>query len=340
MKPELELVHGGDALELESARWFARLRADDVSALDRSRWQRWMDADPRHVQAYQHQERLWSELADYANSDAIAGEVRAARRAIPEARRRRSRLAWAGAGLAAALAVTVGGMLHLTAPPQEILLVTAIGERRDVRLDDGSQVSLDADSQLRVTYSRKARDLSLDRGRLYVEAAPDPARPLAVHTEDGSIEAVGTAFDVHRRGDGTEVVLVEGRVLVRNNREDTARAQTVAMTAGQQARLARGQAQPRIQAAQLQGPPAWRSGRLVFSDQPLADVVEEFNRYSPSRIELTDGALADLRVNGVFRSEDPQSFLDGLSEMYPVQLDTSTSGIVRIRPRTPVYQRH
>ena len=53
---------------------------------------------------------------------------------------------------------------------------------------------------------------------------------------------------------------------------------------------------------------------LVFDDSPLADVVEEFNRYNAKQIVLSTPTLADVRISGVFAASEPSSLLHFLKE--------------------------
>ena len=50
-KPELHGIQGGDPVQQQAARWFARLRADDVTERERLQWQAWLAQDPQHRQA-------------------------------------------------------------------------------------------------------------------------------------------------------------------------------------------------------------------------------------------------------------------------------------------------
>src|SRR3546814_6073782 len=77
-------------------------------------------------------------------------------------------------------------------PPQRY--ATAIGQQHDVALEDGSRVRLDTNSALVVRYSRKHRDVVLERGRAQFDVAHAPQRPFTVHAGPGTVRAVGTQF--------------------------------------------------------------------------------------------------------------------------------------------------
>lgn len=329
--PRLNVVEGGDPIRRQAAAWFARLRADDVTENERGQCRQWLDADARHRAAYERMERLWSGAGDHAAHPEIALRVRAQAPAAAATRQppRRGRgrlLAWSGAA-AALIAVAAIGWRLLQPPPTvpEQQYVTAVGESRTIALEDGSRMSLDTDTRVRVRYSADERRISLLRGRAFFRVAKQ-ARPFLVRTEDGSVRAVGTEFEVYRRDGEIEVALIEGRVLLLAAASGDAAPVGLAMLApGQKASF--GQRKPlRMIDAGHAALPAWLSGKLAFDDQALSAAVGEFNRYSRRAIVLRDPALARIRVSGVFRSDDPHAFVEALQTLYPVQVSDAPGG--------------
>lgn len=61
--------------------------------------------------------------------------------------------------------------------------------------------------------------------------------------------------------------------------------------------------------ADLNAATAWVQRRLVFEETPLAEVAEEFNRYSARRLIVADSKLAALRISGVYSSADPAALI-------------------------------
>lgn len=338
--PRLNVIEGGDPYRRQAATWFARLRADDVAESDRQGWQRWMAADARHRAAYERIERLWSAAGEHAQHPQIAERLRDAAAVAPAAPKRRGRApaawrryAWGAGALAAALGLAALVPRWLQPPVPEIIYVTQVGESRTIALDDGSRVSMDTDSRLIVDFSGDERRLVLDRGRAYFRVAK-AERPFLVHTEDGSVRAVGTEFEVYRRNDTTEVALVEGRVaLLAAPEADAGQAALGTLGPGQKARLGKHQPLYRLAPAAPGALPTWLSGRLVFEDQALSAAVAEFNRYSRRRMVLGGEQVARLRVSGVFRSDDPHAFVEALEELYPVAVDESSGGDIVIVAR-------
>lgn len=326
----LNVVEGGDPIRRQAAAWFARLRADDVSESDRRDCRQWLDADARHRAAYERIERMWSNLGEHAPHPEVALRIRAETPAVvaPQAARRRSaRAAWWSGAAAALIALAVVGWRLLPAPAvPEQQYVTAVGESRTIALSDGSRVSLDTDTRLRVRFSGEQRLLSLVRGRAFFRVAKE-TRPFLVQTEDGSVRAVGTEFEVYRRDGEIEVALIEGRVALLAVAPEGARpVQLATLDPGQKASFGQRKPLRMIEPDRQAALPAWLSGKLAFEDQTLTSAVTEFNRYSRRRIVLQGDEVAKIRVSGVFRSDDPHAFVEALQELYPVAVSPGPGG--------------
>jgi len=89
------------------------------------------------------------------------------------------------------------------------------GQRRQLVLDDGSEVILNSNSRLEVSegFNKKDRLLRL-RGQAFFKVAHDASRPFIVYSGDFSTTALGTAFYVNARNlqQGYSVNLLEGKV--------------------------------------------------------------------------------------------------------------------------------
>lgn len=326
MSADLHVIEGGGPVRQQAAAWFARLRADDVTDAQTRQWQAWLDADPRHRQAYERIERLWSSLGTHAPHPEITRRATSAPGGGAAAPAGGAWLRWAGA--AAAVAMLAAGTWGMLRPPEpfQAAYATAVGEQRSMVLADGTRVTLDTDSQLSVAYTGQARDLVLERGRAFLDVAAD-ARPLSVHTVHGSVRAVGTAFEVSWHPDTLEVSLVEGHLMLLP--AGPGQQAPTAMRAGHRARFGTGPSALHIEEMKPVAP-AWLSGRLVFVDASLDEVVSEFGRYSHQDLVLDGRRLDDIHISGVFRSDGLQAFLGALSDAYPVAVDTSVAGVLRL----------
>ena len=336
MNIDSEPGRDGGPIEEWALQWFVRLRSGNAALAERRQFESWLEGDSRNRAAYEALDARWAEFGRFAGEPELARRVRnagkAARAEGERTRRTRERRGWfvAVAVSVALVAVLVGRVGSAPEAPAE-LYVTSVGEQRHLVLSDGTEVDLDANGALRVVFGDHQRLLQLQRGRAYFRVAREH-RPLRVETANGSVQAVGTAFEVNHRLGEVDVTLIEGRVLLWSSVEGGA-ARPLPMDAGHVARLARGADAPEIERLHQSTPPAWMSGLLVFDDRELSDVVAEFNRYSARPISL-DPRLSSVRVSGVFRSDDPAAFLGAMRDLYGLQL-TDTEAVTWIKPGTP-----
>lgn len=298
---------------IKAAYWLNRRRAGDMSANDERAFQVWLDLTPANRKAYQALERHWEFLGSVAQDP----EIMASRERDARAFNRPSHLRRAGA-LAACLvlAVTAGwsvfssGLLvelGVLQPPEGQTFRTSVGQRTTVTLPDGSVVTLDTDTVMRLRETRTRRLIDLDRGRAFFRVAKDPSRPFVVAVAGKTVQATGTAFDVRMAPDQVTVTLVEGKVIVEQPRTRERSEQQAAMVAGDQL-LARDGYVWAMRAVDVKREMSWLDGRLTFFHDPLSQAVAEVNRYSEKKVVFRGGRIPDKRIVGVFRAGDVESF--------------------------------
>lgn len=69
----------------------------------------------------------------------------------------------------------------------------------------------------------------------------------------------------------------------------------------------------------------WREGHIVFSGEPLARVVEEFNRYNRAKLVIRDDAIVNIKVVGPFRVTDVDELLAFLRTRHGIVATTMSS---------------
>ena len=223
------------------------------------------------------------------------------------------------AALAATAAVMAVG-LWFAAPISDFFnnehYTTAIGEQRSLLLADGSQIQLNARSNLSAKVDKTARELQLEDGEALFRVAKDAAHPFRVHTPQATIEAKGTQFNVHVSNGTTIVSLLEGHVLVTlpARGADAGGTEPVMLNPGEEIAIAASTTQPpQPHPVDLKAAVAWTEHRLVFEDAPLSDVIAEFNRYSRQPFVIDEPVLGDERITASFDSNSTQTFADALS---------------------------
>jgi transmembrane sensor len=321
--------------ESAAAAWIARRECDDWSADDQLQLDAWIKASTDNRVAWLRVSAAWQQTSrlrslttsaphgavparddlrmPFFDSGGTAGmpsptsSDKAPHRTHVRVRALAGGVVLAVAAIAAWYLLRVGPTYH-----------TEIGALQAVSLTDGSKVTLDTNTRIRVDVTQTERRVDLEQGEAYFEVAKDLARPFVVIAGDKRIVAVGTQFSVRNERGEVRVIVTEGRVRVERGAGDTMRhmmqlqAGSIAH-AGPDAVLV--EDQPIAELEQLL---SWRTGRLSFDDSPLADVVAEFNRYNTQRIVIVDPAVAAIRVGGTFRATNIDAFVRLIASDFPI----------------------
>mgnify|MGYP001806754048 CR=1 FL=1 len=313
--------------EEQAAAWCLLIADRALTVSEQTDFDAWLAADERHAHHFEQMVTVWqgtdaiAEMPGFLSlrAEALTAMEKARRAAEPAPTRRRAVATMAALAMAAGM-----GAWYWSAGPD--VYSTEVGERRIVRLDDGSSVSLDAASQMSVSFTDHRRAIILDRGRAKFDVAKDPLRPFTVTAGSQSVVAIGTSFSVELLRDQLRVLLFEGQVAVvpRGMARAHIKARrpvtqaTTQLLPGQElvANLSSGATEilP-VDAGRSLG---WEGGQVDFVDMPLTDAVERINRYAASPIVLRDAAAGRHLVNGVFDAGDADSFVKGVTSLYPL----------------------
>jgi len=301
---------GADAnIDDVAARWVAREDRAQLTAEESAQRDDWLQADARHFGAYA---RAHAVLARTDRARALsAGEMDRAYTARTPHRARRV-MRWA-VGLAAVIGVLAIGVQRQDDGAD--YFATRKGEILRVPLADGSAITLDSDSQVRVQFSATRRDIQLLQGEALFDVAKNPQRPFVVRAEETDVTAVGTSFAVsltERRSGGVEVLVREGIVDVTDTQGAVAPTRLVANYRA----LANRSHGIRIEAVptdDVDQQLAWREGMLSFNGDTLSVAAAQFLRYSDTRIVIDDPLVGSRRIVGLYSASDPRGFANSVA---------------------------
>jgi transmembrane sensor len=299
----------------EAADWLVRLQAPDLDDTQAVEFDAWLSAHPANAAAYDAALSVMLEIE--ASGAEIARELSAppARRPISAAHRRGWLIA-GGLALAATVALVVMPFGAL-APAATQTFATGKGEHRTVRLADGSTIEMNAGSRLSVMLGAHDRRVVLPEGEALFDVAADKTRPFLIAAGDRTVRVVGTRFDVRHRGPELAVTVERGVVEVQPNGDLGGRAWR--LHPGQRLDTAQGVAAVQLSAADPAQVESWRTGRLIYRDQPLGDVVADLNEQFAKPIILEDPALAQTRVSGVLVLDDQTAVIRRLALLAPIK---------------------
>lgn len=311
-----------NGIDAKAAEWVAREDRGALSPEETAERDAWLSADTRHLGAYARMRAIMLRCERlYRGEQATDRHVTA-------------RPAWRPgpwplriAAALAAVALTLGTWTYLDRAVGTHS--TRLGEVLRVPLEDGSIITMNTETRVRVSFDARGRNIELLRGEAMFDVAKDKQRPFTVKAGDARVVAVGTSFQVRRSPHAVSVLVREGIVKVSEGD-----ARTLQLLANDKAWMPE-RSRPlvsRVDSAEVNRALAWRDGMIAFNGQSMEDVSREFARYSPIRIRIDDPQVARLRVIGLFSATDPIGFSRAAAQSMGLEVSQSESEIL-IRKR-------
>jgi transmembrane sensor len=286
-------------------------------------------------------EQFWEDaLAGSSAADAMSEEERAALRGAIYAKVQSeinrangvgrfanwSPWVWGAAAAFVVLGI-VGGLLYWNFNRRAVVL-TEYGKHEKVILPDSSEVTLNGNSTIR--YERRWDDASVrevwieGEGFFKVKHTAD-GRKFIVHVSDSfSVEVLGTEFNVKRRAQEIQVMLVEGRVKldVRGEAEQNYfLAPGELVTARNKQPLVRHFVKHREYTS-------WRTDTLVFNRTSLREVAVMLKHVYGLQTTFKDSTLQERQLTGELSSFDADEILLALARTFDLDIARDGNEVV------------
>ena len=284
---------------------------------------------------------------------------------------------WSGfGGLAVAASLVFAVFVSLQLGPFKAaptVYWTAIGEQKTITLADNTVVQLNTNSRIQVDYSQAVRAIYLHQGEAHFDVESNAQRPFEVYVGTGRVRAIGTAFSVRLNDNDIGVVVTEGVVeiapemhsynnalsttLQTSNGADSSIAQSSIVSGvndlQQLAQLQRVEAgsaavfnqqavtliEPLDETA-LQRSQAWQQGLLMFSGEPLEEVVSQLSRYTDLKIVIQSERARHLRIGGQFQIGDTKAVFTALEKGFGLKANYVTNSLVYLSYQEPNRELH
>lgn len=272
-----------------------------------------------HFVKMQLQGKLEETPATRSLPDSAAGVV------IKPFYRRRVFIAVAAAvtGILFFITVLNRGEHHKKASPAFSEIATKKGSKSNIKLPDGTQVWLNADSKLTYNgnFSGLTREVTLS-GEAYFDVAHDSLHPFIIHTGKANIRVLGTAFNVRNypQDKSLEATLMRGKIEISFTDRPGEKIimkplekLIVQKDADSTAKITAGKA--------LQDTPAnsivltsvtwsntdsiiaetsWMNDKMVFINQPLEKIARDLERHFAITVIFKNSEAGQYRYTGVF----------------------------------------
>ena len=263
--------------------------------------------------------------------------------------------------IAVAATLVMGLMLGLQQAfnsPQQAMVWTAVGEQKTITLPDNSVVQLNTNSRIQFDYEGEVRAVYLHQGEAHFSVAKNPDRPFEVYAGTGLVRAIGTAFSVTLNDNSDEINVVVTEGVVEIAPEITPEILTPAIgpqtamvdalpsgaqvladkPANRHQRVSAGSAAvfdsaevrtiEKIEEAEMLQLLAWQQGLLIFSGEPLEEVVAEISRYTDTKIIIKSEDARALRIGGQFKVADTRAIFSALEKGFGLKADYATNNLV------------
>lgn len=206
-----------------------------------------------------------------------------------------------------------------TTENQVLTYQTGVAERRVERLSDGSEINLNAQTDVLIELAAQ-RHVELRQGEAFFSVSQDTQRPFLVSAGDVQIRVVGTGFNVDRTARRVDVRVAHGTVNV--------------MAGGARWTLHAGQGVEVIQGVGVEYEAStasgWQRGWREAKDEPLAAVVAHLQRYSTRPILMED-VDSHVSFSGRYHQEDVEGTLRLIATLFHLALDVTDQRIVLSR---------
>lgn len=304
----------------QGLQWLVLMWSGEASEAEQAALRRWRGAHPDHERAWQRLQHMDTRLLDVVPAPAMRALAVSGRQ-----RARRKALRLMGLALAAGAGVGAARLAWREIPVYTAAYRSAVGQRREIALDDGTRITLNSDSAIDVDYDAGARRILLRRGEIYIETGHAPAaagRPFLVRTDLGEVRALGTRYSVWRQPRQVSVQVFEGAVEIRPGA-----GQAMRLEAGEGAVFDAGGAGRPGPAR----PASWVQGLLVADRMRLEDFLAEVARHRPGLLRC-EPEVASLIVSGVYPLGDTDRILAALLTALPLRISRLTRYWVSVGP--------
>lgn len=316
-----------DALLREALDWIVRLKTGEPTRADVEALQAWRQQSGAHEAAFKNAARVFRHAGvaalELADRRAAGGVARSSRTPMPRAIGRRAFLGGATAMAAAAAGYAIVRPPLGLWPSLEELSAdyrTGKGELRKIAVAPNVSLELNTQTSIALRSASNETRIELISGEASV-VATSAVTPFVLLAANGQISAVKADFNARCLDGAVSVTCLSGSV-------DVAQGdRTVRIGRAQQVSYSPGGIEASVQVDPGQVT-AWQAGLLIFRDRPLADVVEEVNRYRSGKIIITNADLKRRMVNGTFQINKLGDFVPQVQQLFGAQARSLPGGVV------------
>ncbi|KAA3509565.1 hypothetical protein CPJ18_06540 [Agrobacterium rosae] len=330
---EEENYKHSDPVTDQALEWFIIIHAGGPpSAAEREAFQEWLAACPNHAEALERVKNLWS----CPETLVVSKKLQDANETVPSTSNKpknpandagvRRRYALAAVASIVMVAGTSQMILAFNGSPKADF-TTQVGQISTVKLPDGTTMQLNSDSAVALDFSATKRGVRIIQGEAWFDVVHNQSVPFRVTGQFTTTTVVGTAFDVRLGKNDDTVTLERGSVYLAHQRENI---RPVYLAPGQTARATDQHILDPLPTDKDEAL-AWREGRIVFTEKPLRQALDEISRYWNSQVFVLNRSILDIPVSGNYRVDSAKEALNGIVSAVGGKVTYLPGGITIIR---------
>lgn len=248
-------------------------------------------------------------------------EAKAKQSTQPKIRSINSRRQWLAIAAIIVLAITAGWWFSTDPSIDQSMQVaqTAIGEKRNIILADGSQVWLNENSRLSfpTSFSSTQRNVKLE-GEAFFEIKENKDAPFTIQMKEANVIVLGTSFNInaHAKDPLLTVTVRTGKVRLQSNKNN----QDLIVTKGEKGLL---DIKKQTFEKQKNGPLndfSWQTGVLRFKDQTLEEALIVITKFYKGEAIITQKAMRKCSFDGRLQEENFKDALEYIASAFQMTL--------------------
>jgi len=190
---------------------------------------------------------------------------------------------------------------------------------QDIEMPDNSKISLDAKTDIEITYTEDIREVLLKKGRALFEVTANKDIPFYVKSNFTLIKVVGTKFEVKKEENKTKVSVLEGVVIVRHGFHEKSKI-LARLEKGDTLDISKSGKEKKLGKSLPNKIATWKNEKLIFEQTSLKDVVNEFSKYLDYEIKIDLLKNDNYPISGEFSVYEFDKFLEFLPLIHPIKI--------------------
>ncbi|MBR06270.1 MAG: hypothetical protein CMP48_01165 [Rickettsiales bacterium] len=226
-------------------------------------------------------------------------------------------ITWMSIAASVAIMIVASYLYLRDTAPTYVSYQTGYGQVSNVTLPDGTEVTLNANSRIKVEEGWSdldSRKVLLEKGEAFFEVTKTAdKKPFHVISDEVTVTVLGTEFNVKSGKSATQVMLREGKINL------SYRGVERIMKPGELANVDKANSSLTVSEVEVRQYDSWLERKLVFANTPLSEVAILIQDHYGVTVELSD-ELKDRRLSGEIPNKNLELLLKALKVTHDLEI--------------------